>query len=172
MANSENIPEHTENVRIAKIGAIQAVVVAIIAGAAGVAGTAGLRYVEHTNELARKDAQLQELKAKHAQEFDDLNEKLRRSTAVSAMLRGTTELSQEQCYERMKQATESAIPKAHDLGSSLTEPSNVGSRAFRGGYAIRVLCDSTSKLSIVTVAGTGSASEANRIATEILAALK
>ena len=167
-----NTAQPSDNVKVAKISAVQAVVVALVAGMAGIASTAGLRYVEHSNELARKDAEIQALKTKSEGEVVALTEKLNQSQAVSALLRVTTSLTQEQCYERLLVATESALPGASNLSGSLHEPTDVGSRTMRGAYDIRILCDPAAKIAIVSVAGSSSKTDVDRVAKIIVAALK
>jgi hypothetical protein len=164
--------QQSDNVKVAKISAVQAVMVALVAGAAGVVSTAGLRYVEHSNELARKDKEMEELRAKSQSAIDDLQDKLHQSSAASSLLVAATNLSQEQCYERMPAALKAAVPNADDYSASLRETPDTGSRAWLGGFKVRFLCNAAANLLIVTVAANGSVAETGRVAQVVLSALQ
>ena len=174
MANKKPIDagQPSDNVKVAKISAVQAVIVALVAGAAGVASTAGLHYLERSNKLARKDKEIEDLRVKSQTEIESLTDRLQRSSAVSSLLRATTNLTEEQCYQRVPAVLNSSIPDAKDFSESMREPSDAGSRAGLGGFSVRFLCDPSANLLIVTVAGTGTKSETDRIAAGILARLQ
>ena len=174
MANKESkdMPEPSDNVKVAKISAVQAVIVALVAGTAGIASTAGLRYVEHSNELARKDKEIEDIKVKSQNEIDSLNEKLHESISVSSLLTATTKLSQEQCYEKLPAVLTSSLPNAQNFSASLRETSDAGSIAGLGGFSVRYICDPSTNLLVVTVAGSGNKSETDRIANSVLSSLQ